>query len=111
EGLNIPMLAGYPDVGGDGFAQAATATAASGIAIAAGLTDGDYVLATTDPASVAPTPPATATFFTVTADAAHPRCRFTYVEGSQTAPASGGGNPVATAPRFITTDLIAANCN
>jgi MSHA pilin protein MshA len=107
ENVVIPMLAGYPDVGGDAFLQAAKDAPASGIAQASGLTSPDYQLSTNNPAVAVATP--TATFFTVVVDAAHPLCRFTYVEGSQTA-GSAGVMPVATPPSFIVSDLNITNC-
>ncbi len=109
EGIAIKMLGGYPEVGGDGFTPGTgTDGPTSGIAVAAGLTAPDYLLSTSDPA-VTPAAP-TATNFTVTADDAHPLCRFTYVEASQTDPAAGAGMPVVTAPTFIVGDLKLANC-
>jgi MSHA pilin protein MshA len=110
EGVEIKMLAGYPDVGADGFTNAnttlATATATSGIMVASGLTEGDYVLTTLDTALA--TPAASKNNFTVAADAAHPKCRFTYVEASQTD--AGANQPTVVAPTFITTDLKIENC-
>jgi MSHA pilin protein MshA len=107
EGTNIVMLGGYPDVGGDGLANAATALGAtSGIMVASGLTTSDYVLSTL---STATTPAATTTTFNVSADTAHPRCRFTYTEAVQTD--AGASQPTVVAPKFVDTDLVAANCN
>jgi MSHA pilin protein MshA len=67
EGRQVAFTYGYPDVGGDGFTNGATATAASGIVVAAGgLTD--YTLA------------ATANVLTVTPDTQRTACKFTYAE-------------------------------
>lgn len=81
EGRPVPFNFGYPDVGGDGFTNSATAAASSGIVIAAGgLVDYDMV-------TVAPT----ATVLTVRSDtdnAARPNCFFTYTEATATAPAA-----------------------
>jgi MSHA pilin protein MshA len=107
EGTNIVMVAGYPDVGADGRTNAATTLAGSGILAASNLSDTDYVLSTLD-ISLA-TPVASTKNFTVAADTAHPKCRFSYVEGTQTD--AGANQPTVTAPTFITTDLTPANCN
>ncbi len=113
EGANIIMLAGYPDVGGDGLANLKTdnggpaPVAFSGIMVASGLSTQDYVLTTLDTALT--TPVASKNNFTVAADASHPKCRFTYIEGSQVD--NGTAVPTATAPTFKTDELIAANCN
>jgi MSHA pilin protein MshA len=107
EGTNIIMLGGYPDVGGDGLTNAATTLAATtGILNASGLTAQDYVLSTLN---LAATPVAANNTFTVAADTAHPKCRFTYTEAAQTD--QGANQPLVTAPVFTSTDLIAANCN
>jgi MSHA pilin protein MshA len=73
EGVPIAFFTGgYPDVGGDGFTNVATVAANSGIVMAAGgLTD--YVITV---------PAATATVLTITPDAGHPGCSFTYTQGS-----------------------------
>jgi MSHA pilin protein MshA len=107
EGVTIAMLGGYPDVGGDGLANAATALGTtSGILVASGLTSPDYVLSTLNLAS---TPVAANNTFTVAADTAHPKCRFTYTEAAQTD--AGANQPAVVAPVFTATDLVAANCN
>ncbi len=110
EGVEIKMLGGYPDVGADGFTNTNTTNASgafiSGIMSASGLTDGDYVLSTLDTALT--TPVASKNNFTVAADAAHPKCRFTYVEATQTD--AGANQPTVVAPTFITTDLKIENC-
>ena len=81
EGNRVPFNFGYPDVGGDGFTNSATAAASSGIVIAAGgLVDYDMV-------TVAPT----ATVLTVRSDTdnvARPNCFFTYTEATSTTPAA-----------------------
>lgn len=89
EGVRIPFINGYPDVGGDGFTNGATTAASSGIVVAAGGL-ADY--ATT----------ATETVLTVRADSdtARASCKFTYTE-------SAGPN---TAPVIDTSNLTLANC-
>src|SRR5574340_859730 len=80
EGTRIAFFTGgYPDVGGDGFTDAAVATATSGIVLAAGGL-ADYNLA------------ATATVLTVTPDANHPACSITYTQGN---PATVSAAPAA----------------
>ena len=107
EGEIIPMVGGYPDVGGDGLANAIDTVEPSGILKASGLTSPDYVLSTNDLA----TPGVKSVkFFTVAADAAHPNCKFTYEEATQT-PGSAGVQPaVITAPKFTTSGLKIENC-
>jgi MSHA pilin protein MshA len=106
EGTTIPTIGGYPDVGGDGYAPNTAVTApTSGIALAANLAASDYLLSTAVPAGAA----TSATTFTVAADAAHPLCRFSYTEATQTAPGAGV-QPTVVQPVFTTTDLIIANC-
>ncbi len=105
EGTTIPMLGGYPDVGGDGLANSLTTVAGSGILLASGLTEPDYVLTTLNTAA---TPVAANNTFTVAADAAHPKCRFTYTEASQTD--AGANQPTVVAPTFTVTDLKIENC-
>lgn len=92
EGLRIAFRNGYPDVGGDGFTNAATAPAASGIAVAAGGLL-DYNMTATA---------ATATVLTVRpdADANRANCFFTYTEATAT-----------VAPAINATRLTLANCN
>jgi MSHA pilin protein MshA len=98
EGATIVTIGGYPDVGGDGFTpNTGTTVASSGIAQASNLQSGDYQMT------------ATATVFTVAADTAHPLCRFTYTEGTQSA-GTAGVQPTVVAPIFTTTDLIIGNC-
>lgn len=106
EGVEIKMLGGYPDVGGDGLTNSATTLGtASGIMVAANLLQGDYELSTLNTAA---TPVAAKDTFTVAADAAHPKCRFTYTEATQT---DGGANqPTVTPPTFTVTDLKIENC-
>lgn len=77
EGLDVVTIGGYPDVGGDGYANSTALTATSGIVVGANLATTDYVLT------------ATSTTLTVTPDAAHPKCKITYAEVGQTNPASG----------------------
>ena len=107
EGINIVMLGGYPDVGGDGLANSAVALGTtSGILVASGLTTPDYVLSTM---STGASPAATNNTFTVAADAAHPMCRFTYTEAVQTG-GSATAQPTVVAPVFTATDLTVLNC-
>ena len=107
EGEVIPMVGGYPDVGGDRLANAVDTVDGSGIMKAAGLAASDYVLNTNDLA----TPGVKSVkFFTVIADTAHPNCKFVYEEAVQT-PGSVGVQPVVTsAPKFTTTGLNITNC-
>lgn len=107
EGVTIPTIGGYPDVGGDGFTNAATTAAGSGILLAANLDGGDYQTTTNDPAVAAATP--TENTLVVFSDTAHPNCRIWFVEAAQTAGAAGV-QPVVTPPQFVSTDLTAANC-
>lgn len=102
EGQTIATIGGYPDVGGDGYTpNTGTTVAASGIAQASNLQAADYAMS------------ATATVFTVAADAGHPNCSFTYTEATQTA-GSSGVQPTVVAPIFTTTNLTGptavANC-
>ena len=111
EGLDIPMIAGYPDVGGTRIAATVAATPAailnSGILRASGLTMQDYFIR----AGTQATPDtATATTLTIAADTAHPNCRFTYTEGTQNDPASGT-QPTGAAPQITSDLLVADNCN
>ncbi len=100
EGTEIPMWAGYPDVGGDGETNGDvdTSDTASGIVIAAGLNEPDYVLNATNQV------------LTVVADTAHPRCSFTYTQATQTIP-TGSTMPVAAAPQINAANLTPENCN
>lgn len=107
EGVSIVTIGGYPDVGGDGYTNAATTAANSGILKAANLDAADYQVTTNDPAVAAATP--TTTTLVVSSDAAHPKCRIWFVEAAQTA-GSAGVQPTVTAPQFVSTDLVAANC-
>jgi MSHA pilin protein MshA len=92
EGLSIAFRNGYPDVGGDGFTNAALDPVTSGVVLAAGGL-ADYDLTAT---------PATATKLTVRPDkdTARKNCFFTYTEATPTA-----------APVIDTTRLTLANCN
>ena len=101
EGAPIPMWAGYPDVGGDGATNrnVAVTPLLSGIVVAAGLNEPDYVIT------------GTATVLTVAADAAHPRCRFTYTQATQTFPNGVNAPPLAAAPQIGVADLTLANCS
>jgi MSHA pilin protein MshA len=93
EGQRIAFINGYPDVGGDGSADAATSAATSGIVVAAGnLADYDIT-----------TVPATATVLTVRPDAdtvSRANCYFTYTQ-----PISATAAPVIDASR-----ITLANC-
>lgn len=78
EGKPIAYLFGYPDVGGDGFADSSTAGGpTSGIVVAAGGL-ADYNISIT---------PATKSVLTIHPDAdttARPNCYFTYTEATAT---------------------------
>jgi MSHA pilin protein MshA len=89
DGTKIAFFGGYPDVGGDGSADAATSAPNSGALIAAGGLS-DY-----DVATVAPT----ATVLTIGADTNHPACFITYTQAVGTA-----------APVIGVAGLTAANC-
>jgi MSHA pilin protein MshA len=95
EGMDIPFMFGYPDVGGDGAialtagADVATSAPNSGITKAAGgLTD--YDLTTTA---------ATISVLTIQPDAAHTACIVTYTQGTAT-----------VAPVVDDSAVTAANC-
>ncbi len=93
EGQHVAFISGYPDVGGDGYTNAATDAATSGIVVAAGgLADYDVTKE-----------PATKTKLTIRPDAdttARPDCYFTYTEATST-----------TAPPVIdASKLTLANC-
>ncbi len=107
EGNTIPTRGGYPDVGGDGYVNTATDTAASGIAIAANLA-ADYQVTTNTPGTTT----ATNNTFTVTPDVSHPLCRFTYTEAVQTNSAvTNVPSTFTSAPTYTTTQLdTVANC-
>lgn len=112
EGQTIVTIGGFPDVGADGTTNAAAALTnpAGGIVTASGLPAGDYVLTSRGPllADVA----ATATSFSVAADAAHPNCRFTYTEAVQTAGGGAGVAPTLTTAPVFTVDLLTiTNCS
>ena len=101
EGVAVPTIGGYPDVGGDGFTNTAKVTAASGIFIAANLSASDYVLTTNDSAGAA-----TATTLTITPDAAHPKCKIVFTEAVQTAPAAANTPPTVTTPPDINVSAL-----
>lgn len=105
EGQAIVMVGGYPDVGGDGYTNAAT-TATGGMAVASNLGN-DYVLTTFAPALNSTT--ATNNNLSVAADAAHPNCRFTYTEAVQTAGTAGTATAAGTAPTVTTPVVITSN--
>jgi MSHA pilin protein MshA len=93
EGQRIAFFNGYPDVGGDGFANSAVTPLPSGIVVAAGNL-ADYDMTTTA---------ATAVMLTVRSDSdkvARPDCYFTYTQ-----PASPGDAPNIDASR-----ITLANC-
>ncbi|MBC7683991.1 MAG: type II secretion system protein [Bdellovibrionales bacterium] len=96
EGTTIPTVGGYPDVGGDGFTNTATATAASGIVLAASLSGSDYQLTTNDSTGAA-----TGTTLTITPDAAHPKCKITYKEAVQVTPTTANTPATVTSPPVI----------
>lgn len=101
EGTPIPTVGGYPDVGGDGFTNGTGSMAASGIVLASNLTAPDYIL-TMD----------AGTTITIASDIAHPNCRITYREATQTtSTTSGTASTGLAAPVITVTDLTAANCN
>lgn len=92
EGVSIAFINGYPDVGGDGSTNTATAATTSGIVLAAGGL-ADYDLATV---------PATASVLTVRSDAdtvARPNCYFTYTEAA-----------AGAAPGIDDSRITLANC-
>ena len=110
EGAPVVMVGGYPDVGGDGITNTATATA-GGIVVASNLLATDYVLSTV--AAAQGSSAATATNLSVAADAAHPNCRFTYIEATQSA-GSAGVQPVVLAAGIARVDdalLTLPNCS
>ncbi|PWF47728.1 prepilin-type N-terminal cleavage/methylation domain-containing protein [Massilia glaciei] len=106
EGTNVPTFGGYPDVGGDGAAQSATAS--GGIAAAANLDTNDYVVATNDP-SITPIVPSTTTLW-VSADAAHPKCVFTYTEATQSADVADTTPTVTAVPAIVQSAINETNC-
>ncbi len=108
EGQSVIMLGGYPDVGGDGIANAAV-TATGGIVTAANLSATDYALTTFAAASGSST--ATTVNLSVASDAAHPNCRFTYTEATQTAGATGVQPVVAPIATVTDTLLTLTNCS
>jgi MSHA pilin protein MshA len=97
EGADIIMRGGYPDVGGDGHTNSASASATSGIVLASGLTSPDYVLTTT------------VDTFTAAVDAAHPQCSITYTEAVQVNSTTPGTQPTAGVPNIVL-NATADNC-
>lgn len=89
EGVKIAFINGYPDVGGDGSADAATSAANSGALLAAGG------LADYDTTTVA----ATATVLSVIPDANHTACKVTYTQ-----------SVAGAAPVIDASALTSANC-
>jgi MSHA pilin protein MshA len=114
EGMVIPMIGGYPDVGGSGItatvASTQTLIEASGILRASGLSSADYFIRAGTQA--APNTP-TATSVTIASDSAHPNCSITYTEAVQDVGATSGTQPVVTAvPEILGNNLLTAtNCN
>lgn len=110
ETVAVPMIGGYPDVGGDGYVN--TGTAAGGMAAALNNLGGDYIV-TNAPNGGA----ASATALTISSDAAHPNCSITYTEAVQTAGTAGtatgaGTQPtLTTAPIIGTANLTTTNCS
>lgn len=104
EGQPVMTMGGYPDVGGDGYLNAATSAANSGMAVAANLSTDDYVVSTE---VVAGTP--TTTQLVVASDAAHPNCRVIFTEATQTV-GSANNPPVVGVPVFNVAGLTPANC-
>lgn len=117
EGIIIPTIGGYPDVGGDGTANAATTPNLAGSGIVRATNMSDYIMVQSDSA-VGVTPAVfSKTTITVTPDTSYPACRFTYVEAiqSETAPVTGppavsGVAKLDAAPVINTDALTAANC-
>jgi MSHA pilin protein MshA len=107
EGQTVNMIGGYPDVGNDGMANAAT-TAIGGIVTAANLSTSDYSINT----FALNGSTATNNNITVAADASHPKCSFTYTEAVQVAgtatvpPSVTAGNEA----KVDSSNLILANC-
>lgn len=87
EGSKIAFINGYPDVGGDGSAGAATVAADSGIVASSNLSATDFTMT------------ATATVLTITPDATRTGCNITYTE------AGTNGSPVIDA-----SNATAAKC-
>jgi MSHA pilin protein MshA len=92
EGVNVPYMNGYPDVGGDGSTATVLGTAASGIVVAAGGLLDYNVTGGTTAASV--------TKISIIPDVGHPDCELLYTESA------GGG----AAPTIDDTAVTAANC-
>ncbi|MES3021153.1 MAG: prepilin-type N-terminal cleavage/methylation domain-containing protein [Pseudomonadota bacterium] len=107
EGKPVMTFGGYPDVGGDGATQVATAI--GGIAAAAQLDEADYKVSTNDP-SVTPAIAASTTTLWVSADADHPKCAFTYTEAVQSADVADTTPTVTTVPQIVQTAINATNC-
>ena len=99
EGTLIPTVGGFPDVGGDGFANGAGSLDASGIILSSQLAAPDYVVTYTSSDTI-----------TISPDAAHPNCSITFREAIQT---FAGGVPTVTPPRITVTNIegLAPNCN
>ena len=110
EGLAIPLIGGYPDVGGDGFANLSVLAPGSGIMVASGLTVDDYAISTVDPTAAATPVVPTKKFFTVMADKDHTSCSFSYEEAAQGATVTAGTQPIVTAPKITTTATL-KNCS
>lgn len=104
EGVDIMTMGGYPDVGGDGYLNAAKVAADSGMYKAANLDPADYVISTEVVAGTT-----TVDQLVVASDAAHPQCRIIFKEATQT---GGAANvpPTVVAPIFTSTGLTTANC-
>ena len=100
EGSNVTLIGGYPDVGDSGMTVTIPATAIGGIVTAANLTAPDYVLTTHGPLAADTTD--TAIYISIAADAAHPNCKITYKEATQ----SVGATATVTAPPVFTSTLL-----
>jgi MSHA pilin protein MshA len=108
EGQTVNMLGGYPDVGNDGTANAVPGTTIGGIVTAANLSTNDYVLTTFAAGGTT----ATNNNVTVSSDAAHPNCRFTYTEAVQTAGTATTPASVAAGNEAkVTSNLNLTNCS
>ena len=106
EGQTINLIGGYPDVGNDGTANAVATSAIGGIVTALNL-GAEYTLTSHGP--LATDVANTATSISIAADAAHPNCKITYTEATQSTDATA---TVGNVPIF-TSNLLAdpANCN
>lgn len=107
EGQTVNMIGGYPDVGNDGMTNAVAPTAVGGIVTAANLSATDYVLNTFAFGAAI----ATKDNVTVSSDAAHPKCSFTYTEATQVAGTATTAASTSAPPAFTTTNLTLANCS